>query len=192
MRKTGAVPCLIRDCLLGNDSLPDILLGNVLRFACKATPTFCVATRGEKLSLYIPDFTVIRTDCLTYYAYPKFSGLFPSSILWRQSGIFWIDLCNGRSRWPRGLRCVSVTARLLGFGVRIPPGGMDACFLWVLCVVRSRSLRRADHSSRGVLATVISWSLLDDEALAVEPWGLGGKLMSKLEHKLICLNWNIN
>jgi len=28
---------------------------------------------------------------------------------------------------------------------------MDVCLLWVLCVVRSRSLRRADHSSRRVL-----------------------------------------
>ena len=29
---------------------------------------------------------------------------------------------------------------------------MDVCLLWVLCVVRS--LRRSDHSSRGVLPTV--------------------------------------
>jgi hypothetical protein len=28
---------------------------------------------------------------------------------------------------------------------------MDISLLWVLCVVRQRSLRRADHSSRGVL-----------------------------------------
>jgi hypothetical protein len=31
--------------------------------------------------------------------------------------------------------------------------GMDVCLLWVLCVVRS--LRRADHSSRGVLLSVV-------------------------------------
>jgi len=30
-----------------------------------------------------------------------------------------------------------------------------ACLLWVLCVVRQRSLRRANHSSRGVLQTVV-------------------------------------
>jgi hypothetical protein len=30
-------------------------------------------------------------------------------------------------------------------------GGMDICLLWVLCVVRERSLRRADPSSRVVL-----------------------------------------
>jgi hypothetical protein len=31
---------------------------------------------------------------------------------------------------------------------------MDVCLLWVLCVVRYRSLRRTDHPSRGVLPTV--------------------------------------
>jgi hypothetical protein len=36
-----------------------------------------------------------------------------------------------------------------------PAGGMDVCLLWVLCVVRWRSLRRADHSSRGILLTVL-------------------------------------
>jgi hypothetical protein len=44
----------------------------------------------------------------------------------------------------------------------------------VLCVVRKRSLRRADHSSRGVLPTVVRrcvWSrnLVNEEALA--QWG---------------------
>jgi len=52
---------------------------------------------------------------------------------------------------------------------------MDVCLLWVLCVVRLRSLRRADHSSRGVLATVVRrcvWygNLANKEALA--HWGL--------------------
>ena len=32
-------------------------------------------------------------------------------------------------------------------------GGMDVCLLWLLCVVRS--LRRTDHSFRGVLPTVV-------------------------------------
>ena len=36
-----------------------------------------------------------------------------------------------------------------------PTGGMDVCLLCVLCVVRQRSLRRAGHSSRGVLPTVM-------------------------------------
>ena len=33
-------------------------------------------------------------------------------------------------------------------------GGMDVCLLRVLCVVRERYLRRADHSSRGMLTNV--------------------------------------
>jgi hypothetical protein len=48
---------------------------------------------------------------------------------------------------------------------------MDVCLLCVLCVVRWRSLRPADHTSRGVLATVARrcvWSrnLVDEEAIA--------------------------
>jgi hypothetical protein len=47
---------------------------------------------------------------------------------------------------------------------------MDVCLLWVFCVVRYRSLRRADHSSRGVLPTVLRscvWSrnLKNEEAI---------------------------
>ena len=58
------------------------------------------------------------------------------------------------SRWPRGLRCRSATACLLVLRFRIP---REACLsvLWLLCVVTWRSLRRADHSSTGVLPTVV-------------------------------------
>jgi len=38
-----------------------------------------------------------------------------------------------RSQWPRGLRRGSAAARLLRLWVRIPPGGMDICLLFVLC-----------------------------------------------------------
>jgi hypothetical protein len=34
------------------------------------------------------------------------------------------------------------------------------CLLWVLCVVRYRSLRQADHSSRGVLPSVVCLSVI--------------------------------
>jgi hypothetical protein len=58
---------------------------------------------------------------------------------------------------------------------------MDIYLLSVLCVVRWRSLRRADHSSRGVLPTVVrrvgSGNLLNDEAVVgVEPRRHGGKI----------------
>jgi hypothetical protein len=36
-----------------------------------------------------------------------------------------------------------------------PAGVMDVCLLRVLCVARYRSLRRAGHSSRGVLPSVV-------------------------------------
>jgi len=52
-----------------------------------------------------------------------------------------------------------------------PTGDIDVCLLWVLCVVRLKSLRRTDHSSRGVLPTVVRryvWSrnLKNKEAMA--------------------------
>jgi len=48
-----------------------------------------------------------------------------------------------------------------------PTEGMDIC-LWVLCVVRHRSLRRADHASRGVLLRRFVWSrnLENEEVMA--------------------------
>ena len=36
-----------------------------------------------------------------------------------------------------------------------PAGSTDVCFLWVLRVVRYRSLRRADYSHRGILMNVM-------------------------------------
>jgi len=56
-----------------------------------------------------------------------------------------------RSQWPRGLRRTSTAARLLTLGSN-PARGMDGC---LLCVVRFRSLRRADHSSKAALPTLM-------------------------------------
>ena len=47
----------------------------------------------------------------------------------------------GTGRWSVAIHSL---ARYLAVGV-------DVCLLWVLCVVRYRSQRRADHLSRGVL-----------------------------------------
>jgi hypothetical protein len=51
-------------------------------------------------------------------------------------------------------------------------GGIGAFLLWVLCVVRYRSLRGAGHSSRGVLLSVCVWvwsrNLNNEEPLAHE------------------------
>ena len=71
----------------------------------------------------------------------------------------------GRSKaWVCGLS----PAEIVGSN---PTGGMDVCLLWVLFIVRYSSLRRADHSSRRVLPTVLRrcvWSrnLVNEETLA--------------------------
>ena len=55
-----------------------------------------------------------------------------------------------------------------------PTGGMDVCLLWVLCVVRW-SLRRADHSYRGVLPNVACLNVIV-KPRKVRPWpGIGSK-----------------
>ena len=63
------------------------------------------------------------------------------------------SLINSPSQWPSGLRRGSVDGRLLGSRVGIPPGAW--MFVLNVCVVRYSSVRRADHSSRGVLPTVV-------------------------------------
>jgi hypothetical protein len=46
-------------------------------------------------------------------------------------------------------------ASLLGLRFRIPPGARMSVYCGVLCVVRQRSLRRGDNSSRGVPPSVV-------------------------------------
>jgi len=85
---------------------------------------------------------------------------------------YWIHhtkTIKSRSKWLRGLRRRSAAARLLRLWVRIPPvAWMSVC---CDCCVLSCTQRRADHSSRGVLPTVVRrcvWSrnLVVEEALA--------------------------
>jgi hypothetical protein len=76
-----------------------------------------------------------------------------------------------RSGWPRGLRFGSAAAQLLGLWVRIP---LEAWML--LCVVRYRSLRRAHHSSRGVLPSVVRQMSVKAKLRKGWPWpGIGSK-----------------
>ena len=67
--------------------------------------------------------------------------------------------------------CGRSPAKIVGSN---PTGGMDVCLLWASSAVRQRSLRRVDHSSGGVLPTVVcrcvcSRNLANEEALA--HWG---------------------
>jgi len=60
-----------------------------------------------------------------------------------------------RPQRPRVSRRESAAARLLVLRVRIPPGTWMFCLLWVLCLVRLRSLRGAYHFSREVLQSAV-------------------------------------
>ena len=66
-------------------------------------------------------------------------------------------LLTWRKWWAPNNACGRSPAEILGSN---PTGGMDICLLWVSCVVRYRSVPRADHSSSGVLPTVVRrvWS----------------------------------
>ena len=94
-------------------------------------------------------------------------------------------MCLSRSRWPRGLRCGSAAACWLGLRVRISPWAVDFGLLWVLCFVSYRSLRRADHSSRGVLPSVVCLSV----AVKPQEWGGLGPLLSVAPwNTIMCFN----
>ena len=78
-----------------------------------------------------------------------------------------------RSQWPRGLRRGSAAAVLLELRVRIPPGA------WIYvcsecCVLSGRGLcdgpiTHPEESYRVWCVLMLSWSLDNEEALAVAP-----------------------
>jgi len=53
--------------------------------------------------------------------------------------------------------CGQSFARIAGLNAA---GDMDVCPLWVLCVVRCRSLRLSDRSSRGALQSAVCLSVI--------------------------------
>jgi hypothetical protein len=63
-------------------------------------------------------------------------------------------LCGNRSPLPGGLRRRSAAARLVRLWVRITPGPSMYAVANVVCC-SYMSLRRNDHSSRGVLSIVM-------------------------------------
>jgi len=62
---------------------------------------------------------------------------------------------------------------------------MDVCLL-VLCVVRQRSLRRADHSSRGVL-----WMYVCCECFVLSGRSLSDELITRQEESYGCLSVSV-
>jgi hypothetical protein len=71
----------------------------------------------------------------------KFSTLYGNKVTVRSKAWVW-----GRS-----------TSGVIGSN---PNVGKDVCILWVMCVVRYRFLRRADHPSRGVYPSVVCISVI--------------------------------
>jgi hypothetical protein len=69
--------------------------------------------------------------------------------------------CDGRSQWSRGLKCVCVHSIAETAGSN-NAAAMDVCLLWVLCVVRQRFLRRADHFPSGILSNVVCLSVIEE------------------------------
>jgi hypothetical protein len=65
-----------------------------------------------------------------------------------------------RFHWPRCLRRGSAAAGLLGSWVRIPPGASLPVSFECFVLSVKRSLRWADHSSRGVLLSVVYLSVI--------------------------------
>ena len=57
-----------------------------------------------------------------------------------------------------------------------PDVGKDVCTLWVLCVVRYRFLRRADHPSRGVLRNVVCLIVIAKPHKGRAWQGIGSKI----------------
>jgi hypothetical protein len=63
---------------------------------------------------------------------------------------------------PCGRAVYDVGLRPIAFGIAgsNSAGSMEDCLLRLLCVVRERSLRRADHSSRRILPSVVTLSVI--------------------------------
>lgn len=62
---------------------------------------------------------------------------------------------------------------LAGIAGSNPAGAVDVSVLWVLCVIRERSLLRADHSSRGVTPNVVCLRVVEEpHRKGLDPLGL--------------------
>ena len=80
-----------------------------------------------------------------------------------------------RFQWLRGLKRVSAAVRLLRLRVRIPPGTWMPVSCERCVSGRETSLRRADHSSRGVLLTVLRRCVWSRNLKNEESWPALGR-----------------
>jgi hypothetical protein len=107
--------------------------------------------------------------------------------------VFSIFLWNVRTRfqWPRGLRRGCAAARLLGLRVRILLWVWRSISCEVFCVVRYRSVRQADHSSRGVPPSVVYLSVIMGPMRTWPIRGYGAVKKMSHERKNAVLNFLI-
>ena len=124
----------------------------------------CVLLPGNEKSIYIDSFMHYKLTTNRDLAVVRDTG---GRILWERR----IACCKLR-RLPVP---VAARSKALVYG-RSPAAivgsnpnrGMEVCLLWVLCVVRYRSLRRTDHSFREVLPTVACRCVLSSNLVRVE------------------------
>ena len=67
-------------------------------------------------------------------------------------------------------------------------GSLDVCHLWLLCLVRLRSVRQLDHSSRGILPIVAYLSVIGKPGQREGPGPLRG--VKAVEKNLLVCTWN--
>jgi hypothetical protein len=99
---------------------------------------------------------------------------------------------RGPFQWPSGLRRGTAVARLLKLRVRIPQSRRDTdlYLLWLSRVIRQRSLRRADSSSKTVLPSVVCHCVWSRNLRMRRPWpALGCCARKKGTH---IMSWLMN
>lgn len=137
------------------------LAANSVTFFQMYTITLTLATAvWSSCSLWL-------SRCSVRFYTPTVEGLLLQAVFLRERRLY------GRSQWPRILRRRYAAAYLLLFWVRILPVLMNIC-LFVLCIVRKRSLLLADHSST-VLPIAKCFIECDCEAsIKRRPWPTNG------------------
>jgi hypothetical protein len=129
-----------------------------------------VDTRWQKYSTHLHTNNTQNTDNGKYITIKKIFSLKAANYPLIITLLFSVCL-NYKDSLPiptaprfKALVCGSLLA---GKADSNPAGGMDVCLLWVLCVFRYTSLRRADHTSTGFYRVWYVWvwsQIFDNEA----------------------------
>jgi hypothetical protein len=76
---------------------------------------------------------------------------------------------------------------LAGIAGSNPASGVDVCLLWLFCSLKWMSLCQADHSSRGVLPTVVCLECDREASIMTRPWSTRGCRVSKKKNEFLNL-----